>query len=351
MEAAAVSFKSYDSFENYYSRDQVAFIENHKSEELWVGTEKIHGTNFSFVCDGEDVTCAKRTSLLTQKDKFYNFQSITKPYISKVKELYQLVQKEIYPNLQVMRVFGELYGGHYPGVESKCKAIQTGVYYCNELAFEAFDIFVELSNGDRFYCDYKQVTEFFKRVEIPYAEILIEGTLQELLEKLTADNAIDEFQSTIYLKHGLPKLEINSAEGYVIKQNITESNDGEFERHSIKVKSKKFKESEEIKVVKKEPKKKGTLSAEQEAERDEIVARAVAYINKNRFDGIISKLTEDERTKKTVKGMLVQDAVKDFNKEEPEDIVTKSKKYKGVMMPAISEAALKLIDEHMPAEE
>ena len=42
----------------------------------WIATEKIHGSNFSFVTDGTSVAVAKRTGLLQPVDKFFNW-----PYI------------------------------------------------------------------------------------------------------------------------------------------------------------------------------------------------------------------------------------------------------------------------------
>lgn len=67
------SFKCYPEIENHYNKDVLKLVENYQTDEIWVATEKIHGTNFAFVCDGVEVICAKRTSLLKDKDSFYNF--------------------------------------------------------------------------------------------------------------------------------------------------------------------------------------------------------------------------------------------------------------------------------------
>lgn len=37
----------------------------------WVVTEKVHGANFCFLCDGTTTTCAKRTQVLDENDEFF----------------------------------------------------------------------------------------------------------------------------------------------------------------------------------------------------------------------------------------------------------------------------------------
>jgi hypothetical protein len=67
------AFVGYPEIENHYNRETKKFIDEHTTDELWVATEKIHGTNFCFIHDGKDLTCAKRTSLLAMTDKFFGF--------------------------------------------------------------------------------------------------------------------------------------------------------------------------------------------------------------------------------------------------------------------------------------
>jgi hypothetical protein len=62
-----MGFKKYNSIENSYREK---FLEKIKSivppTEKWVVTEKIHGSNFSFIYDVENLTCAKRTGLINE---------------------------------------------------------------------------------------------------------------------------------------------------------------------------------------------------------------------------------------------------------------------------------------------
>jgi Rnl2 family RNA ligase len=143
-----ISFLSFPEIENHYNKETIKFIEEHGDDQDWVATEKVHGTNFCFICDGVEVTCAKRTSLLAEKDGFMNFQTIAKKYNAMVMELFNEV-KAIQADVKLIRVFGEFYGGYYnhPDVaKPKSKPIQTGPSYCDGLDFEAFDLFFE--NGE-----------------------------------------------------------------------------------------------------------------------------------------------------------------------------------------------------------
>ena len=68
-----IEFKEYPEIENHFNRDVKKMLETYSTEELWVATEKVHGTNFSFIHNGSAFKCAKRTSLLENTDSFYNF--------------------------------------------------------------------------------------------------------------------------------------------------------------------------------------------------------------------------------------------------------------------------------------
>ena len=338
MEESKIEFKTYDEIENHYNKEMVKYAETHTTDEQWVATEKIHGTNFCFICDGETTVCAKRTSLLELTDKFYNFQqTIASRYSEAAKAVFEEV-KGLYEELKLVRIFGEFYGGVYPGVEGKAKAIQGGIYYSPNLEFEAFDIFVECGEK-REYMQYTVAVEILERAKIPYARILFQGTLSEIL-KLTNEANPDKYESTIYLKHSLPKLENNTIEGFVIKEDAPQNNS----RMSIKVKSSKYLEG--VPMPKQEKKKaapKPKKSVLTEEEELVVVASVVGFVTVNRFDNIYSKVNEDERTLKKIKGMLVIDAWKDFEKEGESDVVVMGKKIRGVAMKALSDAAEELI--------
>jgi hypothetical protein len=67
-------FLNYPEIENHYHKSIIEMLTDYNTEELWVATEKIHGTNFSFICSDENgLQCARRTGLLDMKESFNNF--------------------------------------------------------------------------------------------------------------------------------------------------------------------------------------------------------------------------------------------------------------------------------------
>ena len=48
--------------------------------------------------------------------------------------------KEIYPDILRFAIYGEYFGGAFPNIESKVKAVQKGVYYIPNHDFMAFDV-------------------------------------------------------------------------------------------------------------------------------------------------------------------------------------------------------------------
>jgi Rnl2 family RNA ligase len=332
-------FHKYEEIDNYFSQPALKYIRENESDALWVGTEKIHGTNFSFICNGQSVLCGKRTSILKKTDQFYHHLKMSTRYEQNILNLFVLMQ-ELIPTLKLVRVFGEYYGGNYehPDVPKTEKPIQKGIFYSPNLEFEAFDIFVEYVDEEsetleliRKYYPYKKAIELFKEARIPYAEILYEGTLSCVLEEIKTAN-IDNFESRIYLKHDLPKIENNIAEGIVIKENEAKSNTNP--RTSLKIKSLKFMEKSQIAEMK---------CTVPEEEKEMICDRATSYITENRLDNVVSKLKKNQKQRKKIQTMLVNDAWKDFCKEESEDIVSKAKEFKSIIFFKLNEKAYPLI--------
>ena len=65
----------------------------------------------------------------------------------KIREIFNSV-KLLVPNLKLVRVFGELYGGLYPGVKSEFVHVQKEIYYCHDLDFEAFDLMYDVTDSE-----------------------------------------------------------------------------------------------------------------------------------------------------------------------------------------------------------
>ena len=60
-----IEFKKTSSIENHFYKDYLdQFREQTPVDMQWVVQEMVHGTNTSFLCDGNNVKFAKRTSIL-----------------------------------------------------------------------------------------------------------------------------------------------------------------------------------------------------------------------------------------------------------------------------------------------
>ena len=87
-----IKFKKYSSIENHFYKDYLdQVMEQVPADMQWVVQEKVHGTNTSFLCDGNDVKFTKRTSILEDDEKFYDYQEILEEYRDKVMALYHRV--------------------------------------------------------------------------------------------------------------------------------------------------------------------------------------------------------------------------------------------------------------------
>jgi hypothetical protein len=82
------------------------------------------------------------------------------------------------PDVSLIKVYGEFYGGIYPNLKNKFGAIQTTIVYTPDIEFEAFDLFYDLQDGTSKIMNYKTAVELFKKSEVPYAHIQAEGTLK-----------------------------------------------------------------------------------------------------------------------------------------------------------------------------
>jgi Rnl2 family RNA ligase len=345
MEPASESeYKGYPEIENHYNEMVKKYIEEHTTTEPWVATEKIHGTNFSFIYDGKKVSHAKRNVPLDPKESFFNYQqTISKRHDAKIPKIFEKLKEKI-PNLTQVTVFGEFYGGTYVGVQTKNKAIQKGLYYTPELEFEAFDIFFETDDGKKHILNYKEALKLFVEADLPYAEIVAEETLQQLMKTLDPE----KYESQIYLKHKLEKVPDNFAEGFVLKPVDAIFVEGE--RFCIKFKNSRSLEVLAQKAAEKDTAAKPAPAAKKEvsSEDQEVIAKVMTYVNAARLQNIGSKLTEEERNLGKVVGLMMADVFKDFGKAEGKPLADKANKLKGQIAPLIKEETTKLYAAEYP---
>lgn len=119
-----MEFKKFSSLENTYRQNLIDKVQYEgKDGGLWIATEKLHGANFSFWCDGKEVKTASRTQFVD--GTFYNCQAVINRYEQGVLETWSSVCKEG----DVLTIYGELFGGN----------VQKEVQY-GEKDFKGFDV-------------------------------------------------------------------------------------------------------------------------------------------------------------------------------------------------------------------
>lgn len=267
--------------------------------DRWAVTEKVHGSNLSFICDGVDVIFATRKRIV-ESDNFYghtadNYSGIIEK--EKILNLFGLV-KRLYPNVKQVNIYGELFGGNYKHDDvDKCNvsSVQKGIYYAPYNGFYAFDICVDEEYVSTYTCN-----NLCSAAKIFYATLLYEGTIEECL---TYPNA---FKSTLSKQLGLPDVECdNICEGVVIKP-IKPTYYGNGNRVMLKNKNALWSEvSKEVKPG--QP----VVIAEY---LQTILEDAYLYINDNRLNNVISKIgVVSFQNFKEIHVEFIKDILEDFS--------------------------------------
>ncbi|MGN0281632.1 MAG: RNA ligase family protein [Prevotella sp.] len=304
-----IRFKKYSSIENSFNAE---FMDKVKAEMpsdlMYVVQEKVHGANTSFLCDGNDVCFAKRTSVLADDEKFYDYEQILAEYRERVMALYADIKSNV-EDIVSVSVFGELFGGRYPHKDVKAdKAmtlIQKGVYYTPVHEFYGFDIYLNKADGER-YLPVEETNALFEKHGFFYAKTLFTGTLEECL------SYPNTFQSKIPEWLGLPEIVDNICEGVVIRPVVPMYLSNR-DRVLIKNKNARFAEKKEMKKRNKLFKEPIPYSEGLKA----LVAEVEAYVNVNRLANVISHIGEVSFPKDIGKvlGMFCKDVLEDFLKE------------------------------------
>lgn len=304
-----LEFKKYNSIENSFNKEFMEYVVAEMPPDLqYVVQEKVHGTNTSFLCDGHNVQFAKRTSILGEDEKFYDYPELLESYRERILKLFAKV-KDRYPDMTSVSVFGEMFGGIYPHNEvkriGKLTVIQKGVFYTPVHEFYGFDIFIFSENGARFL-SVAEANELFESGGFFYAKTLFEGTLPECLMYPNI------FQSYIAQWLGLPDIDDNICEGIVIRP-IVPMYLRNGSRVLIKSKNEKFAEKKNVK-------KRLKIDVEQPEYSEELktlLLEVDVYVTENRLANVVSHIGEVHVPKDFGKmmGLLAKDALEDFLKE------------------------------------
>lgn len=218
----------------------------------WVATEKVHGAHFALVCDRTGVLPAKRREVLDEDglDGFFGVSRIW-PALSVAAARCAAVLREAAlrdaadgegregREDAVVTLYGELAGGRYPHPDvpeaEGTQPVQTGVWYAPGLFWLVFDAQVTLGERRRWVAE-RDVRAAAADAGLLSVPVLARGALKHLQDLPAA------FASRVPALFGLPELEDNLAEGYVLKPAVAwEEGDA---RPLMKVKQKAFAEDE-----------------------------------------------------------------------------------------------------------
>lgn len=301
-------FKTYNTIENAYQARMIDQIRMQGfGDEVFIVQEKVHGANLSFFTDGKEIKMAKRTAFIEQDEKFYNAHDILERYRKNVIHIFEKV-KAVYPDMETVVIYGELFGGGYKHKEvapvKDAIKVQKGIEYAPHNEFYGFDIKL---NGTT-YLDTDLANQIFEETGFFYAKILFQGTLEEALKFPNA------FGSKIPAWLGLPEIEDNMCEGTIVKTLKTRYF-GNGARIILKNKNEKW--TEKSKVVRKERPVRKDVHFSGKAR--EIWEEIRNYVTVNRLNNVISKTGEFEpEMMGKIIGLFSQDVLEDFEKDFPE---------------------------------
>ncbi|WP_194912404.1 RNA ligase family protein [Catenulispora rubra] len=253
----------------------------------WVATEKVHGAHFALVCDASGVRPAKRRELLDEDelDEFFGVSRIWPTVAVAAARCAALLRSGAgLADDAIVTLYGELAGGRYPHPDvaevDGAQPVQTGVWYAPGLFWLLFDAQVTLGKTSkssapdkpsepsesnefgesnepgepgefgefgepdepsapskrRWWVAEREVRAAASEAGLLNVPVLARGALKQLQDLPAA------FPSRVPALFGLPEVEDNLAEGYVLKPAV-EWEEGA-ERPMLKVKQKAFAEDE-----------------------------------------------------------------------------------------------------------
>lgn len=296
-----MQFIKFPSLENTYRQkeiDHCLMTEQHYKEQgistNWVVTEKVHGANYSFWVTSDEneikVQVAKRTSFISEDEKFFNHKPVLENYTQNMIKLYQHLECE------TLVVYGELFGGN----------IQSGMSYPLEQDFVAFDVKIDGVDQDKI-----GIFEVLRIFNIPTSPVIgVFDTLQEALEfNESFDSLLTRDNFTGDDKH-------KEAEGVVIEPN-TPMYHSNGSRVYLKKKTKRFLEKGGKPNIKH---KSVTLVSEQV---QTILCWSLGYLTKSRFHNVVSKVGEVSiKDIGKVMGLMTKDIIEDLEKDLEIDVKT-----------------------------
>lgn len=277
-----MEFNKFSSLENTYRQNLIDKVQYEgKDGGLWMATEKLHGANFSFWCDGIEVKVASRTQFVD--GTFYNCQAVINKYSDAVLNLFH----NLTGDHKELVIYGELFGGN----------VQKEVEY-GEKDFRAFDLVVDGSPANK-----EKVYQLLSLLgTIPFVPVIHIGTFAECL------SLSNTFKSTL-TPEGYE--EDNTSEGLVIEPvEPNWLNNGS--RIYFKNKTEGFSE--------KKRKPKEHIVFELSDEESELMNELLTYNTTQRVSNVISKIGQvTNKDFGKILGLTTQDLLEEFTKETEQD--------------------------------
>lgn len=276
-----MEFQKFSSLENTYRQNLIDKVQYEgKDTGLWMATEKIHGANFSFWCDGTEVKTASRTQFVD--GTFYNCQAVINRYTQAVLDLFRVIKG----NHKQLVIYGELFGGN----------VQKEVEY-GEKDFCAFDLtldgVVQSKLKQRAWCE---------GVGILNAPLMGSGTFAECL-------ALSNTFKSMLTPEGYP--EENTSEGLVIEP-VEPSWFNNGSRIYFKNKTEGFSEKNRT------PKEKKVFALSED--ESDLLNELLIYNTQQRVSNVISKIgAVTNKDFGRILGLTTQDILEDFTKETERD--------------------------------
>lgn len=276
-----MEFRKFSSLENTYRTNLLEKIQYEgKDGGLWMATEKLHGANFSFWCDGTEVKIASRTQFVD--GTFYNCQAVINKYSQGVLETF----RTFYSEGDILVIYGELFGGN----------VQKEVEY-GEKDFKGFDVTVNGTPLEKL-----KAFNIIRWAGISTVPVIGTGTFAECLA------LSNTFKSTL-TPEGYE--EDNTSEGLVIEPvEPNWFNNGS--RIYFKNKTEGFSE--------KKRKPKEHIVFELSDEESELMNELLTYNTAQRVSNVISKIGQvTNKDFGKILGLTTQDLLEEFTKETEQD--------------------------------
>ena len=332
-----IQFTKYGSIEHISDSN---VLENIRLEELdkqeFIVQEKVHGCNTCFITDGDAICFGKRSGFIDADEYFYDHEELIEHYRIRVIALFSVI-KEKFPDIEMLTVFGEMFGGNYPhpDVENdrRITNIQKGVYYSPIHEFYAFDIYITNEENGR-YLSVEEANTFFEQGGFIYAKTLFSGTLEQCMQYP------NDSVSVIPQWFGLPPIEDNICEGVVIRPLVpTYFSDGT--RVLLKNKNNRF--GEKLSGKKRNPQ--WLIESTYSESLNNLLLTVEDYVTENRLNNVISKIGQIALPKEISKliALFSEDILKDFLKEYSGNHAALEKNEKRIFDKHISNFAAKMI--------